>query len=96
MRYETIKDLPDTLRDVLPEGAQRLYLETFQRVWDDYETHQGGEMDRDSVAHREAMHAVEDAYVLDKVSNNWVPREEEDDLEEAEVTPVNVQPGSQV
>lgn len=94
MRYETIKDLPDTLQDVLPEEAQRLYLTTYQRVWDEYKPAMGGEMDRESVAHRQAMKAVDEAFVLDKASSNWVPREELEDTEDG-VAPVNVQPGNQ-
>jgi cation transport regulator ChaB len=30
MRYESISDLPETLRDVLPERAQEIYLEAYQ------------------------------------------------------------------
>jgi cation transport regulator len=36
MRYETKKDLPATIRDVLPEDAQEIYMEAYNSRWDAY------------------------------------------------------------
>lgn len=83
MRYESIEDLPQTLRTTLPEEAQRIYLDAYQEHWDAYDEEEGGEMGRASVAHREGMNAVELEYT--KVDNVWYRRgEEPEESEEGE------------
>lgn len=88
MRYESINDIPETLQDVLPEEAQEIYLEHYQQAWDDYDEEKGGELSRDGVAHRQAMHAVRQQFVQYK-DGKWyrigeepedVPEEEERDM----------------
>jgi cation transport regulator len=85
MEYESIQDLPETLRDILPDRAQEIYLEAFQEAWDDYEDWQGGEMDRHSVAHERAMVEVKKEYVEDEETGVWhrkgeEPEEQDKDL----------------
>lgn len=75
MRYESQEDLPETLQDVLPEEAQKLYLEVYQEAWDSYEEEEGGELSRDGVSHRQAMHAVRSNFVQAK-DGKWYPKEE--------------------
>jgi cation transport regulator ChaB len=82
MRYESQQDLPEALQDVLPEEAQKLYLEVYQEAWDSYEEEEGGELSRDGVAHRQAMHAVRSNFVQAK-DGKWyrkgeTPEEEEE------------------
>lgn len=55
MPYETIKDLPGSVRDNLPEHAQDIYRAAFNSAWDQY----GHDEPR---AHRVAWGAVEKEY----------------------------------
>ncbi len=86
MRYESLDDLPDTIRDVLPEEAQEVYLEAYQDSWDHYEPDKGGDMGQAGWAHRDAWHAVKEEYVEDEKSGKWYPKGElpEEDEEEDE------------
>jgi cation transport regulator len=85
MKFESIQDLPDILRDVMPEDAQKIYMEAYNSAWENYEEEEGGELNRDGVAHRQGIHAVENEYLLDQKTGNWVPREKaEEYLEERE------------
>ena len=83
-RYETIDDLADVLKNVLPVKAQEIYLETYQESWDNYEDWKGGEMGREGVAHRNAMQAVMREYVLDEESGTWHKKGEKVSEEESE------------
>lgn len=75
MKYESIQDLPHILRDVMPDEAQEIYLKAYNDAWENYEEEEGGELNRDGVAHRQGIHAVENEYLLDQKTGNWVPRE---------------------
>jgi cation transport regulator len=84
MRYESIEDLPSTIRDVLPEEAQEIYLEAYNESVDDYEEWEGGEMSRESVANRDAWHAVKQEFVKNEETQRWyrigeAPEEEDED-----------------
>lgn len=35
--HETVDELPDTVRDVLPPEPQEVYLEAFNESWERYE-----------------------------------------------------------
>jgi cation transport regulator len=73
--YESIDDIADYLKDDLPEGAQEIYLEHYQESWENYEEHQGGDLDQHGVAHRDAMIAVKKDYIKDK-EGTWHLRSE--------------------
>jgi cation transport regulator len=77
MRYEKKSDLPDTIRDVLPEAAQQIYLEAYQRSYDDYEEGKGGQLSRGSVAHRDGWMALQHEYEQDKETGEWHRKDEE-------------------
>jgi cation transport regulator len=51
MPYDSLTDLPDSVRDNLPKGAQEIYKEAFNSAWEQYDH----EEDR---AHRVAWAAV--------------------------------------
>lgn len=76
MKYETKENLPDTLRSVMPEEAQEIYLDAYKKAWDDYEEYEGGEMEREGVAHRKGMHAVGEEYVRDRKAGVWYKKGE--------------------
>lgn len=63
--------LSETLRDVLPEKAQEIYVKAYQRSWENYKEGKGGEMGREGVAHRDAMNAVQKYYYLDTEKGKW-------------------------
>ena len=70
MRYESQSDLPPTIRDVLPERAQELYLEAYNQGWDEYDENQGY-LTRDGVAHQRGWTAVRHEYVQDQGTGLW-------------------------
>ncbi|MFP4344320.1 MAG: ChaB family protein [Anaerolineales bacterium] len=83
MRYESLDDLPDTIRDVLPEEAQELYLEAYQKAWDAYKPEIGGDLGQAGMAHRDAWHVVKKEYVQDEKKGDWYRKgEEPEDLDE--------------
>jgi cation transport regulator len=77
MRYEKKSDLPATIRDILPEEAQQVYLEAYQRSYDDYEEGEGGDLSRESVAHRDGWTALQREYRQNRETGEWQRRGEE-------------------
>jgi cation transport regulator len=64
MPYNTIKELPDRVRDNLPKHAQEIYKEAFNSAWKKYEHDE-------SRAHRIAWLAVKKEYKKDDDSGKW-------------------------
>jgi cation transport regulator len=65
--YETLDDLPQSLKDELPDLAQRTYLSTYRRVWE--KCHMGGVESEDELAHtahEAAMLAVQSQFEKDE------------------------------
>ena len=72
MRYEKLEDLPQTIRTVLPKGAQEIYLEAYEKVWDEYDPDlEPGDMDQEAVAHRNAWSAMKQECVHDEEKGIW-------------------------
>lgn len=71
MSYEKKSDLPETLRDTIPEPAQEIYIEAYAHAYDEYEEEMGGDAGQEAVAHRNAMHAVKREYVHDSETGRW-------------------------
>ena len=65
MPYKQITQLPDSVKNNLPKGAQEIYKEAFNSAEDQY-----GEEDR---AHRVAWSAVEQKYEKNE-KGNWVKK----------------------
>jgi cation transport regulator len=55
MPYKTKADLPDSVKDNLPDHAQAIYKEAFNSAWDEYHHDEAR-------AHRVAWGAVEKSY----------------------------------
>lgn len=73
MPYKKISELPDSVRDNLPEHAQEIYLEAFNSAWDQYdepEERRGG-ASREETAHKVAWSAVKKVYEKDEKSGKW-------------------------
>jgi cation transport regulator len=71
MRYETRKDLPATITDVLPQDAQEIYLEAYRAMWDEYDEESTGHLSSHEVAHRQGWMAIERAFVQDPKTGTW-------------------------
>jgi len=64
MPYEKVRDLPDSVRDNLPEHAQEIYKEAFNSAWEEY----GHDEER---AHRVAWGAVKKVYEKEEKTGKW-------------------------
>jgi cation transport regulator len=72
MPYKKLDDLPGSIRNVLPEYAQEIYLQAYKKAWDQYEK-QGlrrGESTREATADKVAWAAVRQEYRRDVKNSN--------------------------
>jgi cation transport regulator len=72
MSYKTDEDLPESVRNNLPEHAQHIYREAFNHAWDEYEDpekRRNPKEDREAVAHQVAWGAVKKEY--HKEGDKW-------------------------
>ena len=76
MPYRTISDLPDSVRDNVPEHAQEIYLAAFNSAWEQYDqpSERRGDDTREETAHQVAWAAVKRKYQKDEKSGKWRPR----------------------
>jgi cation transport regulator len=72
MPYENLHELPEKVRDALPEHAQEIYQSAFNNAWKEYRQAQDrrDDDDRESVAHKVAWSAVRQKY--HKRDGHWV------------------------
>ena len=68
MPYSSVSDLPDSVRDHLPEKAQHIYRDAFNSAWDEY----SDRSDREATAHKVAWSAVKKRYR--KQGDRWVAK----------------------
>lgn len=66
MPYASNEDLPLSVRNHLPLGAQDIYRETFNHAWQTY----SGNPRREEIAHRVAWSAVKRRYR--KADGEWL------------------------
>ena len=76
MPYERNADLPDPVREALPEGARTIYRKAFNGAWDQYADPGDRERgaSREETAHRVAWSAVKASY--EKREGRWVRKTE--------------------
>ncbi len=67
MTYDKIQDLPEAVRDHLPEHAQEIFRAAFNSAYDEY--HHDEER-----AFRVAWAAVKDKYKKDDKTGDWKPK----------------------
>lgn len=74
MPYENLRELPESVRHVLPKHAQEIYLAAFNNAWEQYKDEQDrrGDASRDEVAHKVAWAAVKKGYK--KTDEGWRKR----------------------
>ena len=63
--------IPQTIRDVLPEDAQKAYIEAYTRSWEEYRSERENSTARAAVAARDAWTAVTHEFVRDEGTHQW-------------------------
>ncbi|ABC29554.1 putative cation transport regulator [Hahella chejuensis KCTC 2396] len=73
MPYDSISNLPDNVRGVLPKHAQEIYQSAFNNAWEHYKDpeERRGSASREETAHRVAWSAVKEKY--EKKGDEWRP-----------------------
>ncbi len=73
MPYQSIAELPDSVRDNLPRHAQKIYQKAFNNAWDEYADpdKRRDDASREEVAHRVAWAAVKQSYHKNE-QGHWV------------------------
>jgi len=72
MPYNKVTELPDSVRNVLPEHAQDIYKEAFNSAFYEYKesSDRRDDSDRDETAHKVAWSAVKQVYKKGD-NGNW-------------------------
>lgn len=71
MPYDSISDLPASVRDNLPKPAQEIYQAAFNNAWKEYKdpSERRGDSSREETAHQVAWEAVKRDYI--KKDGKW-------------------------
>lgn len=75
MPYDNRDELPDNVRNVLPQHAQKIYQQAFNSAWDEYSnpSDRRGHESREEAAHRVAWAAVKSKYEKGD-DDKWHPK----------------------
>jgi len=75
MPYTRKDDLPEDVRDALPEHAQEIYRKAFNSAWEQYADPEDrrGDQSREATAHQIAWSAVKQTYEKND-DGEWVKR----------------------
>jgi cation transport regulator len=65
MQYETVKQLPVTIRDTLPDKAQEIYRKAYNQAWEEFDKEDHRGLNQQGLAHQQAWGAVKQEYVFD-------------------------------
>ena len=73
MPYKSKNELPDSVKDNLPEHAQEIYREAYNSAWEQYKDPEDrrGDASREETSHRVAWSAVKEKYEKDEKSGKW-------------------------
>lgn len=71
MPYDSLEDLPDTVKNVLPKHAQEIYQAALNNAWAKYKNpaDRKGDASREETAHKVAWTAVKQQY--EKKDDEW-------------------------
>jgi cation transport regulator len=71
MPYDSIQELPDSVKSSLPKHAQEIYKEAYNSAWDDFSDPEDrrGDQSREEVASKIAWSAVKQSYK--KENGEW-------------------------
>jgi cation transport regulator len=77
MPYDKKSELPDSVRDNLPDRAQEIYRKAYNNAWETYKDpdKRRGDADREETAHRVAWAAVKKEFEKDEDSGEWKPKD---------------------
>ncbi len=64
MPYDSVKELPESVKDNIPSHAQEIYKEAFNSAWEEYHHDE-------TRAHQVAWAAVKKKYKKDEKSGKW-------------------------
>lgn len=72
MPYDSVQDLPESVKEHLPRHAQEIYQEAYNHAWEEYRDpgERRGHDSREATAHKVAWSAVEKKYKKDE-SGRW-------------------------
>jgi len=75
MPYNSNRELPNSVQNVLPEHAQDIYRESFNNAWEQYADpkERRGDTSREETARKVAWSAVKEKYT--KKDGKWVSSE---------------------
>lgn len=75
MPYNSTNELPDNVKNVLPNHAQDIYKEAFNSAYDQYDTaeERHGNDSREETAHKVAWSAVKQSYEKGD-DDTWHPK----------------------
>jgi cation transport regulator len=73
MPYKNNSDLPESVKDNLPEHAQDIYREAYNSAWEQYKDpdKRRGDDSREETAHKIAWSAVKNGYEKDDKNGKW-------------------------
>lgn len=73
MPYKSINELPENVRNVLPQHAQEIYKEAFNNAYQEYANpdNRRDEASREEVSHRVAWSAVKKAGYTKGADEKW-------------------------
>jgi cation transport regulator len=77
MPYKSNSELPERVRENLPEHGQDIYREAFNNAWQEYKdpSERRGNESREEVSHKVAWSAVEKVYQKNS-DGKWVKNED--------------------
>ncbi len=75
MSYNTLSELPDQVKDNLPNHAQEIYKEAFNIAWEQYEDKgdRRGNESREEVTHKVTWSAVKNSHEKSE-DGSWVEK----------------------
>ncbi len=77
MPYKKTSDLPDAVKDHLPEHAQKIFMEAYNNAWDTYKDagKRRGNESQEEAAMKVAWAAVKHEYKKDSKTGDWKPKQ---------------------
>jgi len=76
MPYDSVSDLPDSVKNNLPKHAREIYKEAYNNAWNEYKDSEDrqGDASREETSHQVAWAAVKEKYK--KENDKWVKKQE--------------------
>lgn len=73
MPYDSVSDLPESVKDNLPKQAQEIFLKAYNSAWEHYDesSERRGKSSRDTTARRVAWAAVKKKYEKSESTGKW-------------------------